>query len=80
MVKWDGADSRQTFDVCSEYLEGSLVHVIYYKTYYLQFEMFPGLGPTQEWTGEVVVVVGMKINDVELSLMDVYGCAVRLSG
>jgi len=63
-----------------EYLEGSLVHVIYYKTYYLQFEMFLGLGPTQEWTGEVVVVVGMKINDVELSLMDVYGCAVWLSG
>ena len=42
-----------------EYLEGSLVvHVIYYKTYYLQFELFPGLGPTQEWTGEAVVVVG----------------------
>jgi len=41
-----------------EYLEGSLVvHVIYYKTYYLQVEKFPGLGPTQEWTGEVVVAV-----------------------
>ena len=58
MVKWDGADSRQTFDVCSEYLEGRLlvVHVIYYKTYYLQFERFLGTGPMQEWMGEVVLV------------------------
>ena len=42
-----------------KYLEGwpLVVHVIYYKTYYLQFERFLGLGTMQERMGEVVVVV-----------------------
>ena len=54
-----GLAARRPFDECWRVpRKVALVeHIIYYKTHYLQFKGFLGPGPTQERTGEAVVVV-----------------------
>jgi len=84
VVKWDGASSRRMCDDCRCVpIRGLIVSTASNPLYNILLTFYKatgaryrrGSGRERRWWW-----LKTKINDVEPSLMDVHGCAVRLSG